>query len=64
MQKTAVAAADLIGNKIADKVARASKTSSKINLKTNKEEILKEKYVSPTLSQKHFDDVRLKEENF
>ena len=33
---------DLIGNKIADKVTRVSKTSPKNNSETNEEEILRE----------------------
>ena len=47
LQKTAEPTCDLIGNKIADKITRASKTSPKNNLETNEEEILKEKYISP-----------------
>ena len=41
IQKTAEATSDLIGNKIADKIIRASKTSPENNLQTN-EEILRE----------------------
>ena len=37
----------LIGNKIADKITRVSKTSPKNNSETNVEEILREKYMSP-----------------
>ena len=55
---------DLIGNKIADKVTRTSKTSPKNNLETNEEEKIKEKYISPELRQKIIDDLKLKEENF
>ena len=55
---------DLIGNKIADKVTRTSKTSPKNNLETNEEETIKEKYISPELRQKIIDDLKLKEVNF
>ena len=55
---------DLIGNKIADKVTRTSKTSPKNNLEMNEEETIKEKYISPELRQKIIDDLKLKEENF
>ena len=34
-QKTAEVTGDLIGNKIADKISRVSKTSQKNNLETN-----------------------------
>ena len=54
---------NLIGNKIADKITRASKTSLKNNLKINEEELLREKYVSPDVRQKIIDDLRLKEKN-
>ena len=57
------ATGDLIGNKIADKITRASKTSLKNNLKINEEELLREKYVSPDVRQKIIDDLRLKEQN-
>ena len=57
------ATGDLIGNKIADKITRASKTSLKNNLKINEEELLREKYVSPDVRQKIIDVLRLKEQN-
>ena len=60
IQKTAEATGDLIGNKISDKITWASKTSPHNNLKTNEEEILREKYISPELRQKIIDDLRLK----
>ena len=41
IQKTTEATGDLIGNKIAGKITRVSKTSPQKNLKTN-EEILRE----------------------
>ena len=43
---------DLIGNKIADKITRASKISPKSKLGTSAEEILREKYISPQLREK------------
>ena len=52
LQKTAEPTCDLIGNKIADKITGASKTSPKNNLETNEEEILKEKYISPKSKKK------------
>ena len=52
LQKTAEPTCDLIGNKIADKIAGASKMSPKNNLETNEEEILKEKYISPESKKK------------
>ena len=55
---------DLIGNKIADKLTRVSKTSPKSNSETNEEGILTEKYISPELRETIIDDLRLKEENF
>ena len=55
---------NLIGNKIADKITRVSKTSPKYNSDTNKEEILTERYISPEQRQKIIDHLRLKEENY
>ena len=48
IQKTAGATGDLIGNKIADKITRSSKTSPQNNLETN-EEVPRKKYISPEL---------------
>ena len=64
IQKTMEANGDLIENKIADKNARASKSSPKNNLETDGEEILREKYISAKLRQKLNGDLRLKKENF
>ena len=58
-KKAAEATADLIGNKIADKIKRISKTSPQNNLETNEEEILTERYMSPEQRQKIIDDLRL-----
>ena len=55
------ATGDIIGNKVANIITRSQKASPWNNLETN-EEILKEKYTSPELRQKIFDDLRLKEE--
>ena len=59
IQKTAVAANDLIGNKIVDKTTRVSKTSQKNNSETNEEDILKERYTSSEQRQKIIYDLRL-----
>ena len=54
----------LIGNRIADKITKVSKTLPKNNSETIEEEILREKYISGELRQKIIDDLRLKEENY
>ena len=64
IQKRVEATGDLIGNRFADKITRASKTSPKNNLETDKEEMFREKYISPKLRQKFIDELRLNEENF
>ena len=56
--KKAEAIRDLVGNKIADKITRSSKTSPQNNLEIN-EEILREKYISLELRKKIIDDLRL-----
>ena len=48
IQKTAEATGDLIGNIIADRITRGSKTSPKNNSETSEEEILREIYISRT----------------
>ena len=60
IQKTAEVTCDLIGNKIADKITRVSKTSPKNNSEKNEEETLRKKFISPELSQKVTDGVRIK----
>ena len=50
-KKTAGATGDLIGNKIADRITRSSKTSPQDNLEMD-EEILKEKNIFPEIIQK------------
>ena len=57
------ATGDLIGNKIADKITRVSKASSKNNPETNEEEILTERFISSELKRKVIIDLRLREEN-
>ena len=64
IQKTEKASSNLIGNKTADKITRASKTSPKNNLEKNQKEMLRERYISPELRQKIINDLRLKGENF
>ena len=63
VQKTAEATGDLIGNKIADRITKVSKTSPKINSETltneHNKEMLKERYLSPAERQKTIDDLRL-----
>ena len=63
IQKTEEATGDLIGNKIADKITRVSEISPKSDSEMNKEEILREKYISPKLGEK-IDDLRLKDFSF
>ena len=45
IQKIAEATGDLIGNEIADKITRVSKTSPQNNSETNEEKILRERYL-------------------
>ena len=59
IQKTAELTGDLIGNKTADKTTRVSKISPQNNSVTNKEEILRERYISLERRQKIIDDLRL-----
>ena len=54
IQKTAEATGDFIGNKIAYKITRVSKTSPQ-----NDEEILRERYISPEERQKIIHNIRL-----
>ena len=63
IQKTAEATVDLIGNKIANKITKISKTSQQNNSETvsneHDKEITKERYISPEERQKIIDDLRL-----
>ena len=51
IQNTTEATVDLIGNKIADRITKVSKTSPKNNSETNKE-ILREIFILPELRHK------------
>ena len=64
IQRTAEETGDLIGNKIADKITRVSKTSPKNNSETNEEEMLREKYISPELRQKNYRWSKIKGRKF
>ena len=46
------------------KIVKISKTAPKTNSRINEEEILRERYISPELTHKTIDDLRLKEENY
>ena len=59
IKKKVEATGDLIGNKIADKFTRVSKSSPQNNLETN-EAMLGGKYISPELRQKIIDYLKLK----
>ena len=64
IQKTAEAAGDLIGNKIANKITKAPKHWQENNSETVKnkhdKEIPKERYISPEERQEVIDELRLK----
>ena len=62
--KTTEATDDLIGNNIADKITRVSKTSPNNNSETNEEEILRERFIPSELRQKVSNDLRVKTENY
>ena len=47
IHNTTEATDDLIGNKIADKITRVSKTSPQNHSETSEKEIIKERYMSP-----------------
>ena len=64
IQKTSETAGDLIGNKIADRITKVSKTSPKNNSETNEKEILSERFIISKLRQKMTDDLQLKKENY
>ena len=59
IQETAEVIGELIGNKIADKITRVSKTSPENNSVTNEEEVFRGRYISPEERQKIIDDLRL-----
>ena len=57
IQKKAEATGDVIGNKIADKIIRVSKTSPQNNSKTNEEGRLRERYILPEQREKIIDNL-------
>ena len=61
--KTAEATGDLIGNKIADRITKVSRSSQqnnwKIIINKHDKEIPKERYISPEKRQKVSEDLRL-----
>ena len=59
LQKTAEQTSDFIGNKIAVKITRVSKTFPEINSRTNAEEVLRERLIPSELRHKINDDLRL-----
>ena len=59
LQKTAEQTSDFIGNKIAVKITRVSKTLPEINSRTNAEELLRERLIPSELRHKINDDLRL-----
>ena len=62
-QKTAEVTGDLIGDRIAGRITKVSKTSPKNHSEANEEQILKERFIPPELRHKTINDLRLKEEN-
>ena len=60
IQKTTEATGDLIRNEIADKITRVSKTSKTNRSEGNEEEILRERYISPEVTQTIIDDFKIK----
>ena len=58
-KKPAEVAGDIIGNKIADRAAKVSKTLPQNNPETNEEEIIREGYISPEKRLKIIDNLRL-----
>ena len=59
IQEAAEGTSDLIGNKIADRIIKVSK-SSKAAINEHDKEIHKERYTSPAKKQEIIDDLRLK----
>ena len=59
-EKTAEATGDLIGNKIAGRNTKVSRTSPKNNSQTNEEGILRGKFVAPGLTHKIVNDITIK----
>ena len=59
IQKTVEATGVFIGNIIADRTTKVSRTSPQNNSVTNEEEVLRERYISPEERQRIIDDLRL-----
>ena len=59
IQKTVEATGVFIGNKIADRTTKVSRTSPQNNSVTNEKEVLRERCISPEERQKIIDDLRL-----
>ena len=63
IHKTAEATGDLIGKKIANRIAKVSRSSPQNNSETitneHDKEITKERYISPEERQKVIDNIRL-----
>ena len=57
IKKKAEATGDVIGNKIADKIIRVSKTSPQNNSKTNEEGTLRERNILPEQREKIIDNL-------
>ena len=64
IQKATETTGDLIGNKIADRITKVSKTSPKNNSEKNEAEILRERFITPELRHKIINNLRLKAENY
>ena len=64
LQKTAEQTSDFIGNKIAVKITRVSKTLPEINSRTNAEEVLRERLIPSELRHKINDDLRLSKDSY
>ena len=64
LQKTAEQTSDFIGNKIAVKITRVSKTFPEINSRTNAEEVLRERLIPSELRHKINDDLRLSKDSY
>ena len=54
----------LIGNKIAERIAKVSKNLSNNNSETNEKEILRETFLPPELRHNTINDLRFNEENY
>ena len=64
IETTAEATGDLIGNKIADRITKVSKTLPNNNSEIDEEKTFWESFISPKLRHKNIDYLRLKEESY